>query len=183
MRARAPLANGSAPISIVLSALARQVPAGAELAIVITARNLSSAAIRIIGVVDGAEAGARFPKWVPHVVGPKGRLSGPETPDFTSPLRPADFRLLEAGQSFDPTDPVDGASYFPITTFAHVTEEPGDYALSLELSTEAPSAAAWLGTLPDRRPQAQSDAEHVTRLLTDVPRLHLRSNTLNVKVI
>jgi len=73
---------------------------GADLAIVITARSLSSNAIRMIGVVD---------------------------------------------ESFDPKDPVDGASYFPITTFAHITQEPGDYALSLECSTEVPNAAACSG--------------------------------------
>ncbi|MDX0481416.1 hypothetical protein GOD90_20280 [Sinorhizobium medicae] len=144
----------------------------------IEVRNISQLPIWLVGVLDGSEAGARFPKWIPHISGPKGELSPPESPDFTSPLRAADFRRLAPGESFDPTLPVDGAAYFPIAAFERLSDEAGDYSVTLELDTSASTPAAWMGTLPDRRPQAESEAGEVVRRINEIPPMKVRSNTL-----
>jgi hypothetical protein len=149
--------------------------------VAVEVRNVSPTPILMVGVVDGAESGARFPRWTPIVEGPNGPLV-PERPDFTSPLRPADFRRLEPGESFDPTIPVGGAAWFPLASFDAVSQNPGRYSVALELDTEAPDDRAWQGTLPDHRPSAAAEAAQVAKLLADVPRLRARSNTVTITV-
>jgi hypothetical protein len=174
--------NSSAPISLILTARSGRIRLGASSPIRIEVRNVSQSPIWLVGVVDGSEAGVRFPKWIPHVLTPNGVVAPSEGPDFTSPLRPADFRRLTPGESFDPTLAVKGAAYFPIGAFDRIAEAAGECSVSLILDTEGPSPAAWMGTLPDRRPRAAAEAKEVARRLNEVPRLKVKSNTLVIEV-
>jgi hypothetical protein len=174
--------TASAPVSILLTARSGRIRIGAPAAIRIEVQNLSHSPIWLVGVVDGSEAGVRFPKWVPHVSGPKGVLAAAESPDFTSPLRPVDFRRLAPGEHFDPTARTGGAAYFPIAAFERITEAAGEYSVALQLDTDAPSPAAWMGTLPDRRPQAGAEADEIARRIREVPRLQVQSNMLLIRV-
>jgi len=148
----------------------------------ISVRNDSDRAIWLVGVVDGAQAGRRYPKWRPHVEGPAGVMPPAETPDFTAPLRPADFRRLAPGEAFDPTKRVDDAWYFRVSAFDRIVEASGDYRIFLELDTNAPDPSAWQGTLPDRRPGLEAERREVALLLEKVPRLRVRSNVLQVSI-
>jgi hypothetical protein len=175
--------NPPAPVSLALIARSRRVRLGASSPIRIEVRNLSqSTTIWLVGVLDGSEAGVRFPRWIPHVSATKGVVASTESPDFTSPLRPADFRRLAPGESFDPTLAAEGAAYFPIGAFDQITEAAGRYSLSLTMDTEEPSPSAWMGTLPDRRPPSAGEAAEVARRLSQVPRLKVQSNTLTIEV-
>jgi hypothetical protein len=157
------------------------IEAGAPSGVTIEVRNVTDHPVWIIGIVDGSEPGVRFPRWIPMVEG-AAELPPPEVSDFTSPLHPADFRKLEAGEAFDPTSTAGGAHFFRLATFEAISETPGRYRLALELDTRGPDESAWAGTLPDHRPEASSEAEEVRRLLRKVPRLRVRSNTLEVVV-
>jgi hypothetical protein len=169
-------------LSIMLGTAVNRIAVDEPVPITVEVRNVSPLPIWVVGVVDGAESGARFPRWTPVVEGPGGRLPPAETPDFTSPLRLADFRRLAPNESFDPRVPKDGAAYFPLATFAAVSRQPGRYSLALELDTMAPDERAWQGTLPDRRPVAAGEADLVRKRLADVPHVRVRSNTLIVTV-
>src|SRR5688572_16750253 len=98
------MADDPSPLSIVLEFRSSRVATGSPSPVLITARNISAEPLWIVGVVDGSAAQARFPKWIGRVTGPDGLFPTPEMPDFTSPLRPRDFRKLEPGESFDPTE-------------------------------------------------------------------------------
>ena len=116
--------------------------------------------------------------------GRKDAFHCPSRPDYTSPLLPTDFRKLEPGEAFDPTVGTDdGAAYFPLSLFGRICEATGRYSVSLTLNTDAPREECWLGTLPDRRPDAAEDRAAAQRLLRQVPRLQIRSNTLVITVI
>ena len=95
-------------LSITLETSSPMVHTGEPSGVSIEVRNGGTVAIWIVGVVDGSEAGARFPKWLPRVE-PHALVIPAERPDFTSPLSPADFRRLEPGEAFDPTAAANGA--------------------------------------------------------------------------
>jgi hypothetical protein len=168
-------------VSITLTCSSPTIQTGAPSGVTIEVRNVTDHPVWIIGIVDGSELGARFPRWIPIVEGAVD-VQAPELSDFTSPLRPADFRKLEAGEAFDPSSTAGGAHFFPLATFEAISETPGRYTLAVELDTRGPDESAWAGTLPDRRPEAKGEAEEVRHLLLKVPRLCIRSNTLEVVV-
>ncbi len=139
-------------------------------------RNRSAAAIRIPGVLDGSESGVRFPHYLPHIEGPAAAEAVPEIPDFSAPLRRSDFRLLQPGEAFDPTDRSSGAAFVPIVAFQRITRAAGIYTVSLSLSTESRSPDEWLGTLPSPKDPGVLD------LIATVPRIAVLSNVLKLIV-
>jgi hypothetical protein len=154
---------------------------GAQGIVSIAVSNTASHDINLIGVVDGSEAGARYPRWTPIVEG-SASLFRPERSDFTSPLGPGDFRLLKPGQVFDPTVPAGDARFFPLATFETLSDQPGLYRVTLELDTQCDDERAWIGTLPVRGEEAERAAAAVRARMRDVPRLRVRSNTIEIMV-
>lgn len=150
--------------------------------IAIRVRNVSPAVLWVVGVVDGAESGARYPHWRATVVGPRGAIAPPETPDFVRPLLPADFKKLKPGESFDPTAAGDSATWFPIAAFALMTEQKGAYDAELELDMQAEEPEAWMGDALDRREIAETERTEALRLLRAVPRITVRSNRIRLVV-
>ena len=68
----------------------------------------------------------------------------PEDP-LVGPLRPEDFRRLEPGQWFDPTDRSGGPAYLPLSTFdSFRPDRPGTYRYTLILDTTGPEEQ-WMG--------------------------------------
>jgi hypothetical protein len=168
-------------LSVRLTCTSSVVVRGAQAFVTVEVVNVGKEPLWVVGVVDGSETGARYPRWTPVVEG-TAPVIGPEVPDFTSPLTPADFRRLAPGERFDPTVAVEGARFFPIATFDTMAETPGRYAIALELDTNSPSNGEWMGTLPDRRPVAERDAARVRELLLLIPRVRIRSNTVDIVV-
>lgn len=148
--------------------------------IAVRVTNVAGEPVWLVGVLDGSESAARYPRWLPIVAGGPWRPA--ERPDFTSPLGVADFRRLGPGESFDPTEPVGGARYFPIAAFGAISEEAATYEVALELDTTAADEAAWRGSLPVPRPIPPDQTERVRTLLQQVPRVRLRSNVVRLTV-
>lgn len=139
-------------------------------------RNISGSPLWMVGVLDGSEAGVRYPHYTPRITGPGYRPRAPERPEFTSPLRPQDFRLLNPSESFDPTVPLAGTAYVPLVAFSEFRPQtPGRYELSLILSTDCDKDEEWLGTLP----YAQDEA---LPLIARIPRAKVESNLLVIDV-
>jgi hypothetical protein len=168
-------------LSITLTSSSAVLGKGEASGVSIEVRNVGAVTIWVVGVVDGSEAGARFPRWIP-LIEPRDFVAPMERPDFTAPLSPSDFRRLEPGEAFDPTRAVNGARYFPISMFESLAEVPERYRLALELDTTASDERDWAGSVPDHRSESQKRSGEVHQLLLKVPRLRVRSNTLELVV-
>ena len=134
----------------------------------------------MVGVVDGSEAGVRYPRWRPAVLHGGRAVATPPAPEepMIGPLRVSDFRRLAPGEAFDPTAKQGGAAYLPLVTFASFApQQPGAYTLTLELSTESERAENWLGSWGQ-----ETQRDRVLELVKQVPRMTLVSNALVVEV-
>lgn len=143
-------------------------------------RNDGDEDVWVVGVVDGSEAGMRYPRWRPAVLHDSQAVATPPAPEepMTGPLRAIDFRSLAPGEAFDPTARVGAAAYLPLLTFAtFAPREPGAYTLTLELSTESERPDEWLGSWGQG-----AERERVLELVRQVPRVTVRATDLVVEV-
>ncbi|MFG3259631.1 hypothetical protein [Streptomyces sp. NPDC048172] len=151
-------------------------PVGSPVPVTVTVHNTSARRVWAAGVLDGSEDRVRYPHYVPSVTYEGRAVHAPRRPEdpLVGPLRPGDFRELEPGEAFDPTGP----GYLPLTTFgAFVPGRPGVYEFGLTLSTESPSADAWLGRFGQGEERAT-----VLGLVGRVPRETVAARPLRVEV-
>lgn len=158
---------GSDGVTLVLEAEPARV--GRPVQVRVEIRNDGERAIWMVGVVDGSEGGVRFPRYMPSVTLGGRVVATPPPPEdpLVGPLRVADFRRLEPGESFDPTRSSHGAAYHPLSTFgSFVPPQEGVYRFELELSTASDSPKRWLG-----RFNQEDERDAVLELVEKVPRL------------
>lgn len=150
---------------------------GQPVAVAVEVRNVSADALWVVGVLDGSEAGVRYPHYRPAISGP-----APPEPELfdcgnVAPLRLEDFRRLPPGGGFDPTRPTGGAAFVPLNAFVNFRVTlPGVYQFRLVLSTESADAGAWLGM------SGYPGEEEVVARLSLVPRLRIESNVLSIDI-
>lgn len=152
---------------------------GHALSVQVEVRNVSDQPLWIVGVLEGSEAGFRYPHYLPTIAGPAPVPDPEGLPHFgnVAPLRPDDFHRLAPGERFDPTRSVHGAHYHPLHAFAPFRPPaPGRYTLQLTLSTESHDPTEWLGIVET------PDKAAVLARLADVPRLRVASNEVVVRV-
>lgn len=150
---------------------------GEPLLVGVEVRNVSAAPLWMVGVLDGSEAGVRYPHYQPTIQGPVPWSSEPLECGNVAPLRLSDFRHLMPGEGFDPTDPAGGAAFMPLIAFLNFRpQHSGVYELGLVLSTESTKAEEWLG-MP-----GYPGEEEVLARLSQIPRLRIESNTLSINV-
>jgi len=154
------------------------VAVGAPVSIRVALENRSGQAIWVVGVLDGSEAGARFPHYLPTISGPPGV---PEPPPpwcgMLMPLRLQEFQLLQAGKQFDPTQATAEASFVPITIFTNFrASQPGRYSFHLTFSTLSQGDDAWLGAA------GGSEEAAVRRRIAQVPRMQIVAQPVIVEV-
>jgi hypothetical protein len=155
-------------------------PPGQPIAVQVEIRNEGAEDVWMVGVLDGSEGGVRYPRYRPSVTRDGDVVASPPPPEdpLVGPLRTGDFRRLGPDEAFDPTRREAGAAYLPLSTFATFRPvEPGIYRYSLVLSTESSQDEDWLG----RFGQEENRSE-VLELVSQVPRLTVNSNTLEVEV-
>jgi hypothetical protein len=116
-------------------------PAGRPVPLAIEVRNEGPEPVWMVAVLDGSEEGVRYPHYRPRVLrdGEVVAAPGPSEDPLVGPVRTADLRRLEPGESFDPTG---GRGLATFTTFA--PPAPGTYVYELTLSTRA-DPEAFLG--------------------------------------
>ena len=168
-----------APLSVVLTVPSVPQNVGVVIPVKIEVRNISSAALWMVGVLDGSEQGYRFPHYRPSI-----RSDQPVSPPEMeacgnlAPLRLQEFTHLDPNQSFDPTVSDTGAAYFPIFTFTNfVAPTPGSYHFQLKLSTLSDKDDDWLGM-----PGYPGESDVLERL-KNVPRVEVESNVATVVVV
>jgi hypothetical protein len=136
--------------------------------------NVSDKPVWVVGVLPGSE-GLRYPQYVAEIEGPSGpvELRFPEGLDYVPGLKPEDFVQLVPGESFDPQH---GKSFIPIQQLAWFKPtEPGRYRLQLRFDATEQDPRQWLGHTPVR------DRPQVEMLIKQVPRVEVRSNTLEIE--
>ncbi|MDQ4102373.1 MAG: hypothetical protein M3186_01160 [Actinomycetota bacterium] len=109
--------------------------------------NVGTARVWMTGVLDGSETATRRPYYRPTVLRDGEIVAAPPQPEdpLVGPLRPEDFRRLEPGQWFDPTDRSGGPAYLPLSTFdSFRPNRPGTYRYTLVLDTTGPEEQ-WMG--------------------------------------
>ena len=168
-----------AQISIVLTVPSDPQKVGVVVPVKIEVRNVSSAPLWMIGVLDGSEQGYRFPHYRPSITSdPPMPPPEMEACGNLAPLRLQEFTRLDPDESFDPTVSDSGAAYLPIDTFANfVAPAPGSYQFQLKLSTLSEKEEDWLGM---RGYPGEAD---VLVRLADVPRVEVESNVATLVVI
>ena len=165
------------PIDVILSVAQQPAKVGTVCPVRVLVKNTSAVPIWIVGVLDGSEGAHRFPHYKPSITTPEP-VAPAEADDCgnVAPLRLEDFRRLAPGESFDPTEALNGAAYLPIQAFANfIPNVAGRYEIRLQLSTESEKPEKWLGMLG-----YPGEAEVIERLKT-VPRVRVESNTLIVE--
>jgi hypothetical protein len=168
------------PLKITLDTPSRTVKAGEAVQISIQVTNTSDSPIWMLGVLDGSEPGYRYPHYTPNIDGPESASlgDGPFWDGTTIPLRVEDFIQLAPGQSFDPTNPQNGAGYQPLYLFSRfVPRTPGQYKIGLTLSTENESDEAW-GVISVDYPGKREIAQR----LAEVPRGSVEAEPLTIEV-
>ncbi|MGW3152276.1 hypothetical protein ACWDG1_48490 [Streptomyces sp. NPDC001177] len=117
-------------------------PVGRPAPIQVEVRNTGAREVWIAGVLDGSEAGLRYPHYLPSVT-----LAGSGRTVARARAGRGSARRAAAGGRPAPTDarsfdPMAGARPLPLLTFAPRT--PGRYVYALTLSTEAGRPEEWL---------------------------------------
>jgi hypothetical protein len=157
----------NSPFEVVLHGPQKPIAAGQKAPIRIEVRNSTDADVWIVGVVDGSEDGVRCPHYRPAVLLGDDVVAEPPPPEdpLVGPLRQADFRRLSPGESFDPTNPHEGAAYHPLATFATFRAiRPGVYRFTLTISSDCPDPEQWLGAFGQ-----DAEREAVLGLVAQVP--------------
>jgi hypothetical protein len=161
--------NRSSPITLTLR-VPMSVRLGDALEIGVEMRNVSDEPVWMIGVLDGSEVGYRYPHYLPEIGGPGSAPQSESSAEcgLVAPLRLTDFRLLSAGETFDPTVAMQGAAYLPIRLFKRFQPQTaGRYDFTLTYSSECRDPDAWLGILE------YPGHEAVRKRLLSVPAIRL----------
>jgi hypothetical protein len=167
------------PIALSLTVPVEPQQVGQPIPVTIRIENISSEAIWIVGALDGSETGLRYPRWQPEIISSQPLPETEPLPlsDMSAPLRAQDFRRLQPGESFDPTEPSGEAAYLPITAFQNFRPPvPGRYKFRLTLSTQSDAEEEWLGII------GYPGQDEVLKRLQEVPRVTIEATSEEVEV-
>jgi hypothetical protein len=154
-----------APVAVLLRAPRRH-PVGESVPLGVEVRNVGDRDSCLVGVLDGSEAGIRYPHYRPSVACGGEIVAAPEPPEdpLVGPIRSADIRRVRPGEGFDPTDRAVAPGYLPLSTFvAFRPDRPGTYRFGLELDMTQRRPEAWYGRF------GQTTDEELLGLLAAVP--------------
>ncbi len=168
-------------IEVELSAPPR-VPVGEAIPVAIAVRNRTASPLWIVGVLPGAEAGHRLPRYLPRVIA-DGRVVAAPAPGRRAgplpPLRLADFHWLAPGESVDPTTSRKHGGWMPLETFLHFRpKQRGSHVFVVTLSTAADDAERWLGQV-----DLADDPRELQARVNAIPRIVVESNRLEVVAV
>jgi hypothetical protein len=154
---------------------------GEAVAVEVALRNASSRPVWILGVVPGAEGGARPPNYLPRVIAEGRVVAAPGAARVVPgvPLRSRDFHRLEPGETIDPTGGGLGHGWVPLQTFAGFRpRHRGRHVFVLTLSTEPDARDRW-----PRELELADDRDALLARLGAMPRVVVESNRLEVTVV
>ncbi|MGW5469780.1 hypothetical protein [Streptomyces chartreusis] len=158
--------QAAAALRMVLRAATGPHHVGEPVSVEVGLRNVSDADVWVVGVLDGSEAGMRFPYFRTAVLHDGRTVYRPVVEDpLVGPLLRSHFRRLGPGESFDPTAGGDG--YAPLTVFTQFRPvEKGSYRYRLTFSSESVRPEQWFG----RFGQRADEHDTLIDLIDRVPR-------------
>lgn len=139
--------------------------------------NNSKEDIYLVGSLDGSDVKWRFPYCYFSIQKPL-----PDTPltgrcGVMNPLRPADFRLVKAGQKFNPYEDGFFEDYSLLDT--RTFKNPGEYRIRFYYSTNSESMSRFMGT---RSARSDPDSLKMAFFFKHVPKVELASNEITIRV-
>lgn len=137
--------------------------------------NNSKKDVYLIGSLDGSEEKRRNPHCYFTIEKPKNDLL-PIVRDCGNMnlLRKEDFKLIKAGESFNPYESIDGYGFF--SSYEMDREEnfqiPGKYKITFHYSTASTKISDYFG----------GEAKDLKELFSKVPHIDLKSNTIEIEI-
>ncbi len=143
--------------------------------------NNTNSDIYLIGSLDGSDLKWRFPYCYFTVEKPNplpdsllfGRCA------TLNPLRVPDFKLVKAGQKFNPYENIDNHGFFTDYTITNkeTFKSKGIYKLTFHYSTNDQNLANFR-----TYKTSKSDSLQIETLFKKVPKIELESNTIEIKI-
>ncbi|MFD5520593.1 hypothetical protein [Streptomyces sp. NPDC127066] len=166
--------RAAAAVQLVLRAAVGLHFVGEPVPIEVELRNVSDTDVWIVGVLDGSEAGIRFPHYGSSVLYNGQAVAEPWAEDpLVGPLLRSHFRRLSPREGFDPTTGEGGAG-LPLTVFTQFRPAAeGRYQYRLTFSTESTRPEQWFG----RFGQRDDERDVLLDLISRVPRGVLTATT------
>ena len=144
--------------------------------------NNSKEDIYLIGSLDGSDVKWRFPYCYYSIDRPKPDTTRLARCGNMNTLRVADFKLVKAGEKFDPYESIDGYGFFgDYTTLNEATfKTPGIYKLKFHYSTNSQNISDFMGDRPFRRDQM--DSITIDGFFKKVPKFDITSNEIEIRI-
>jgi len=138
--------------------------------------------IYLIGSLDGSDVNWRFPHCYYSINRPKPNKTEFQRCGNMNILRIEDFKVVKAGQVFNPYENIDNSGFFMDynTTNKETFENPGIYKIRFHYSTNSQDINDFLGDKFFRI--NYSDSLKLDSLFKLVPRIEITSNEITIRI-
>lgn len=138
--------------------------------------------VYLIGSLDGSDVKWRYPYCYYTIERPGPGKTNMQRCGNMNTLRVEDFRLVKAGQAFNPYKSIDNYGFFSdyTTTNPATFKTPGTYKIKFHYSTNAQSIKEFMGDRPYHRDY--SDSVKIDSLFKATPKIELTSNEVVFKI-
>lgn len=177
---RQPIANSNNKFSCTISSVLKTYKAGQVPDIKVAIANHSNSETYLIGALDGSEIKRRMPYCYFTIEKPKPDTVLYQSCGTVNPLRIAEYRLVKAGESFDPYEQIDDKGFWRDHSISDkkTFRNPGVYRIQFHYSTNSTDIRRFLGSW-DKNP----DTPRLKQLFEKLPRIDLSSNVLEINII
>ena len=144
--------------------------------------NNSEKDIYLIGSLDGSAIKGRFPYCYYSILKPKPEKINSTRCGNMNTLRPNDFKLVKAGQKFNPYEHIDIHGFFDdnVTTNLETFKHVGIYKIRFYYSTNSTKFDDFLGDKPFRKNDSNSVIIH--GFFKSVPKVEIASNEIEIRI-
>jgi hypothetical protein len=174
--------TSSAELSCVLTSDKKVYKVGELPKFTVDISNNSNSDIYLIGSLDGSDVKWRFPYCYYTIDRPKPDTTRLQRCGNMNTLRVADFKLVKAGQKFNPYESIDGYGFFTdyTTTNQETFKNPGVYKIKFHYSTNSQNISDFTGDRPFR--SDRSDSMTINSFFKKLPKVEIISNEIEIRV-
>lgn len=174
-----PAADSNNTFSCTISCSSKTYKSGQVPDITVAIANNSNKETYLIGALDGSENKRRMPYCYFTIDKPKPDTILYQSCGTVDPLRIAEYRLVKAGESFDPYAQIDERGFWRNRTIGdkETFRNPGVYRIQFHYSTNSTDIRRFLGSW-DKNP----DTPRLKQLFEKLPRIDLSSNVLEINI-
>lgn len=142
--------------------------------------NKGKSDVYLIGALDGSENKGRMPYCYFSIEKPKPDTILYQSCGTVNPLRAEEYRLVKAGESFNPYAAIDSKGFWSSYMIAdkETFKNPGVYRIQFHYSTNSTDIRRFLGSW-DKNP----DTTRLKLLFENLPKIGLSSNVLEINIV